>query len=208
MISVNGKILEQMNEVVYLGSMFSRDGRYEMDVERRIAAGNKVNGALAALMRWRNVSPAARLAVHNAVLVPILLYGSETWVLQKKNERKMNAVEMRSLRRICGVSLADRIRNEEVHRMAGTNEDVTVRMQKNVLSWFGHFERMSHERMVKKIYDGKVSGKRDRRRPRLTFKNTVSKIVEEGHVKSMRTLRRACMKRFMTVDEAKEVCSQ
>ena len=45
----------------------------------------------------------------------------------------MNAVEMRSLRRICGVSLADRIRNEEVRRMAGTSEDVMVRMKKNVL---------------------------------------------------------------------------
>ena len=63
-------ILEQVNEVVYLGSMFSRDGRYEMDVEKRIAAGNRVKGALAALMRWRKVSTAARLAVHNAVLVP------------------------------------------------------------------------------------------------------------------------------------------
>ena len=43
--------------------MFSRDGRYEMDEERRIAAGKRVNGALAALMRRRNVSTAARLAV-------------------------------------------------------------------------------------------------------------------------------------------------
>ena len=77
---MNGKILEQVNEVVYFGSMFSRDGRYEMDVERRIAADNKVSGALAALMRRRNVSTAARLAVHNAVLVPSLLYGSETWI--------------------------------------------------------------------------------------------------------------------------------
>ena len=85
---------EQANEVVYLGSMFSRDARYEMEVERRIAAGNRVNGALAALMRRRNVSTAARLAVHNAVLVPTLLYGSETWILQKKIERKMTAVEM------------------------------------------------------------------------------------------------------------------
>ena len=38
--------------------------------------------------------------------------------------------------------------------------------------------------MAKKIYDGKVSGKRDRGRPRLTFENTVSKILE-GHVISM-----------------------
>ena len=64
---------------------------------------------------------------------------------------------------------------------------------------------MSDERMAKKIYDGKVSGNRDRRRPRLTFENTVSKILEEGHVKSMRTLRRM-YEEVMTVYEAKEVC--
>ena len=113
----------------------------------------------------------------------------------------MNAVEMRSLRRICAVSLADRIRNEEIHRMAGTSEDVTVRMKKNVLSWFGHVERMSDERMAKKIYDGKIR----RERPRLTYQNTISKVQDEGHVKSMRTTRRACMTK-LTVDEAKKVC--
>ena len=41
--------------------------------------------------------------------------------------------------------------------------------------------------MAKKIYHGTVSGKRGRGRPRLTFENTVSKILEEGHVKSIRT---------------------
>ena len=67
--------------------------------------------------------------------------------------------------------------------MTGTSEDVTVRMKKNVLSWFGHVERISDERMAKKIYDEKVSGKRGSGRPRLTFENTASKILEEGHVK-------------------------
>ena len=38
----------QVNEVVYLGNMFSKEGRYEMDVERRITTGNRVNGVLAA----------------------------------------------------------------------------------------------------------------------------------------------------------------
>ena len=71
--------------------------------------------------------------------------------------------------------------------MAGTSEDVTMRMKQNELSWFGHVERLSDERMAKKIYDGKVSGKRDRGRPRLTFENKVSKIMEKGHVKIMRS---------------------
>ena len=60
--------------------------------------------------------------------------------------------------------------------------------------------------MAKKIYDGILSGKRGRGRLRLVFENTVSKILEEVHVKSMRISRRACMKRLMTAAEAKEVC--
>ena len=66
-------------------------------MERRIATGIRVNGALAALMRRRNVSTAARLAVHNTLLVPTLLYGSETWKLQKKNKIKINGTETLSL---------------------------------------------------------------------------------------------------------------
>ena len=49
-----------------------------------------------------------------------------------------------------------------IKRMAGTSEDITVRIKKNVLSWFRHIERMSDEGMAKKIYDGKVSGTKGR----------------------------------------------
>ena len=55
-------------------------------------------------------------------------------------------------------------------------------------------------------YDGKVSSKRDNRRPRLTFDKTVSKILEEGYIKSVMTPRKACMNRLMAVNGAKEVC--
>ena len=76
----------------------------------------------------------------------------------------MNVVDMR-----CKISLDNRIHNEDIHRMTGISEDVTVKMKKNLLSWFWHVERMSDERMTKKIYDGKVSGKRGRGRLRWTF---------------------------------------
>ena len=59
-------------------------------------------------------------------------------------------------------------------------------MKKNVFSWLEHVEQMSEERMAKETYDGKVSGKRGRG-GQLTFENTVTKILEEGDVKCMRT---------------------
>ena len=73
----------------------------------------------------------------------------------------MSAVEMSSLRKICGVSLDDRTRNEKIHTMAGPLEYVTVEWRRTShLTWFGYFERMNDERMAKNIYEGKVSGKR------------------------------------------------
>ena len=55
-ISVKGKILEQVNEVVYLVSIFSRDEKYEIDAKRHIAACNRAYDAFAALMRRRKHS--------------------------------------------------------------------------------------------------------------------------------------------------------
>jgi hypothetical protein len=55
----------------------------ESDIERRVNADNLVNGALHAFMGSRVVSQKAQLAVHNGVLLPTLMHGSESWVWQK-----------------------------------------------------------------------------------------------------------------------------
>jgi len=41
-INVNDEYLEQVDEFVYLGSMFTSDGK--TDIERRVNAGNSING--------------------------------------------------------------------------------------------------------------------------------------------------------------------
>ena len=56
----------------YIWEVCSIDVEDTMNAERRIAVGNRANGAFAALMRRRNRT-AARFAVHNAALVPTLL---------------------------------------------------------------------------------------------------------------------------------------
>ena len=58
-----------MKEFVCLGSMFTKDGKCEEDIERRVKAGNTINGALYSFVSSQNVSEKARLAVQNGVLV-------------------------------------------------------------------------------------------------------------------------------------------
>jgi hypothetical protein len=97
-------------------------------------------------MGSRLVSKRAQTAVHNGVLLPTLMYGSESWVWQKKHTSSVNAVEMRALRSMIGVKLSDRVRNEVIREECGVKEDVLTEIKKNMLRWFGHVERMDERR--------------------------------------------------------------
>ncbi|KAI5644408.1 reverse transcriptase (RNA-dependent DNA polymerase) domain-containing protein [Phthorimaea operculella] len=132
-IMIEEERVEQVKEFVYLGSKFTSDGKCESDIERRVNAGNMVNGALHAFMNSQKVSNKARLAVHRGVLVPTLMYGSESWVWQKKHESRINAVEMRALRSMIGVKLSDRIRNSVIRERCGIKEDIVTGIEKGML---------------------------------------------------------------------------
>ncbi|CAG4947225.1 unnamed protein product [Parnassius apollo] len=194
-IRIEGELIEQVDEFVYLGCIFSRDGRYDKDIERRVNAGNRVNGALHSIVKNQNVSKKARMVIHNTVLVPTLMYGSESWVWQKKHESRINAVEMRSLRSMLVLNRNDRVRNCVIRDKCGMQDDVmTYRIKKGMLRWFGHVERMNEERVTKQIYMADVNGRIGKGRPKKKFIDQIGDILKIGHVKSTLN-RRACMRK-------------
>ncbi|GBP06012.1 hypothetical protein EVAR_3262_1 [Eumeta japonica] len=126
-----------------------------IDIKRRVNAGNKVNGTLLAIMNSKSVSGQACLAIHNGILMPTLMYGSKSWVWQKKNDSRINSVEMRSLRMsvrsMCGVSQKDRFRNSNVIERCGLKENVVTRVERGMLRWFDHLERTNESKLTKQI---------------------------------------------------------
>ncbi|GBP33680.1 hypothetical protein EVAR_16718_1 [Eumeta japonica] len=65
---------EQVKEFVYFGSLFTNNGKYDRDLERKVNGGNKMNGSLLAIVNTKSVSRQMSLAIRNEVLVPTLMY--------------------------------------------------------------------------------------------------------------------------------------
>ena len=67
------------------------------------------------------------------------------WALTVSDEKKLLVFEMQCLRSILGVSRLNRIRNEEIRRITGS-EKTTVEIIKNkILKWFGHVCRQKND---------------------------------------------------------------
>ena len=101
------------------------------------------------------------------------LYGAEAWGMRSAERRKVNVLEMKCLRSLVGVSRMDRVRNEEVRRRAGIESELASTVDKRVLRWFGHVERMDESRMARRVLMAEVSGERVRGRPRLGWMDGV-----------------------------------
>jgi hypothetical protein len=53
-----------------------------------------------------------RLKFYKTIAVPILIYGSEAWVVSKSEESKIQSSEILFLRSVKGCSGIDRIKND------------------------------------------------------------------------------------------------
>ena len=93
-----------------------------------------------------------------------MTYGSECWGLKKKDERKLNTTEMRMLRMMLGVTLEDKLRNEEARRRTTVAISVVTIVERSKLCWYDHLLRKDEEEVVRQVWEEPIRGKRSRGR--------------------------------------------
>ncbi len=130
----------------------------------------------------------AKRRLYEGIVVPMALYGAGTWNMGAVERKRLNVMEMRCLRNMCGVTRMDQVRNEEVRRTEVVKE-LAEQAEQGVLRWFGQVERMEEECLVKKVIRSDVRGVRPRGRPRMGWLDSVKRAlgargmsVEQGRV--------------------------
>ncbi|KAJ8952606.1 hypothetical protein NQ318_004153 [Aromia moschata] len=92
---------------------------------------------------------------------PILTYGCESWVLNKKEKVRIGAMEMKYLRKVKGVNRLQRQRNEDIRRELEI-QPITEYIERRQLEWWGHLMRLPNNTPTRKIWEARSYGKRKR----------------------------------------------
>ena len=113
-------------------------------------------------MSSRLLSKNLKIKIYKTIVLPVVLYGCETWSLTLREESR--AFENRILRRIIGPKRDEngersRIHNVELHSLYLSPNIVRV-MKAGRLRWAGHVAKMEEGWSAFKVLTGIPTGKR------------------------------------------------
>ena len=117
-----------------------------------------------------------------------MLCGSEAWCLMANGEKNLRIWERKVLRKLFSpICVAGywRSRTNEVRQLCG-ELDIVTEIKKGRLRWLGRVERMSEERVVKRLYQNTHEGSRSVGRPSLKWMEDVREDLRRMGVTNWR----------------------
>ena len=121
-----------------------------------------------------------------------MTYASETWVLKETVFQKLSVFERIILRRIFGPTKENQIwrvkTNGELDKLI-RHKNVINYIKAQILSWFGHVQRMPDTRTVKKIFNWKPLTKRSQEKPKYRREDNIKQnicTIEDPKLDSLR----------------------
>lgn len=178
-VTCEGQAIEQVNTIKYLGVVIDNKGQCETETNERMAAAGKLYNTLSrSFISKKEVSKTTKTIVYKTLFRPVLTFGSESWVLNKRQKQRIQAMEMKYHRRTMGVTRMDRQRNDDIRKDLNV-KPILETLEENQLKWFGHMVRMTDERQVKRIWEARIQTNRTRGRPRETWNEAVSKVIKK-----------------------------
>jgi hypothetical protein len=91
---------ENVSQFKYLKSTVTNQNLIQEEIKRRLNSVNACYHSVQNLLSSRLLSKNLKIRVYKTIILPVALYGCETWSLTLREEHRLGVFENRVLRRI------------------------------------------------------------------------------------------------------------
>jgi len=154
------------------------------EIKNRLKLGNACYYSVQNLLSSSLLSKNLKIKIYRTIILPVVLYGCETWSLTLREERRLRVFENRVLRRVFGPKRDEvtgewrKLHNEELSDLYSLPNIVRV-VKSRRMRWAGHVVHMGERRWVHRVLVGKPEGKRPLGRPRHRWEDNIKMDLQE-----------------------------
>ena len=100
---VDGETVETVSDFILGGSKITADGDCSHEIKRCLLLGRKVMTNLDSILKSRDITLLTKVCLVKAMFFPVVMYGCESWIIQKAKHRRIDAFELWCWRRLLRV---------------------------------------------------------------------------------------------------------
>ena len=166
----------------YLGFLLTPELTSTAEVDKRLAAAASAFGQLRkTVFGSKDILYEVKAKIYNALILSILLYGSECWTLSAKDRHRLQLFHRRCVRIMCRVTLRmsykNRISTKDLLQRLNL-KSMNFYINKRCLRWVGHLLRMDKHRLPLQMFFAKLPDKRKRGGQQLSYARRVRQEIK------------------------------
>ena len=111
---IDGETVETVRDFILGGSKITTDGDCSHEIKRRLLLERKAMTNLDSILKSRDIPLPTKVHLVKAVVYPAVMYGCESWTINKAECRRIDASELWCWRRLLRVPWTERRSNQSI----------------------------------------------------------------------------------------------
>ena len=91
---IDGETVETVADFIFLGSKITADGDPSHEIKRCLLLGRKVMTNLDSILKSRDITLPTKVCLIKAMVLPVVMYGCESWTVKKAEHWRTDAFEL------------------------------------------------------------------------------------------------------------------
>ena len=154
-----------------MGSKITADCDCSHEIKRRLLLGRKAMSNIDSILKGRDITLPTKVHLVKAMVLPVVMYGYQSWTIKKAECRRLDAFELWCWRRLLRVPWTARRSNQSI--LKEISPEYSLEGLKLKLQDFGHLmQKLTHWK--KTLMLGKIEGRRRRGQQRMRWSDGIT----------------------------------